>query len=122
MADDADFIRRLPKWPDAAGELPVKEQEPERDGSDGDLWLVLAGVLYPLVGFGVLLLGGGTMGPLAFSPLAVPLPAFLLVASVIGFRVQGVRLRWGSVAAFVGWVLLMAYAQWSVYAATGASV
>jgi hypothetical protein len=86
------------------------------------VWLVVAGVLYPLVGFGVLLLGGGTWGPLAFSPLVVPLPAFLIIASVIGFRVQGVRLRRGSVAAFVGWVLLMMYCQLLVYAAAAAAV
>jgi hypothetical protein len=120
MADDADFIRQLPKWPATAGEVPSKE--PAEDGPYGDMWLVVAGALYPLVGFGVLLLGGGTRGPLAFSPLVVPLPAFLLIASVIGFRVQGVRLRWGSVAAFVGWVLLMMYCQLLVYAAAAAAV
>src|SRR5439155_1372263 len=116
----ADNARALPMWSDAADGSARRGPPAGRPSRDG--WLIVIGALYPVIAFGVLLYGGGRWGPAAFSPLVVPLPALLLIASVVGLRVQGVRLRWGSVAAFAAWVLLVACGQWLVYAAAVAAV
>jgi hypothetical protein len=91
--------------------------EPIRDG-----WLVAVGLAYPVLAFGVLLGCGGWMGPLAFHPLAIPLPALMLAVTVVGLRSNGVRFRWWAVALFVAWLCVAVCAQWWVYAEAAASV
>jgi hypothetical protein len=120
MSADPDFPRGLPRWPNAAGE--ESNEEPQGGGPYDDWLLAVLGVLYPLIGFVMILLGGGAAGPIAFGPSAILAPPLLLIAGVIGARSQGARLRWGSVAVFVGWVLLVACGQWLVWAAAVAAV
>ena len=112
---DTSF-RRLPRWPSPGGE--------RSDGSGplADGWLVAAGLAYPVVGFAVQLLGGGRMGPAAFGPEVVVLPAVVAVSLAVGLRWDGARLTWPAVGLFVGWVVAVAVAQWYVWAAAVASV
>ncbi len=90
--------------------------------TDRDWWLVVAGFVYPAVAFGVLLGCGGPKGPLAFHPLAIPLPAVLLAVAVVGLRDAGVRLRWWAVALFLAWLCVCVFAQWLVWAEAVAAV
>jgi hypothetical protein len=90
--------------------------EANRDG-----WLVAVGLAYPVLAFATLL-GCSGMGPLAFDPLAIPLPAMMLAATVVGLRSSGVRFRWWAVALFVAWLCAAVCAQWWVYAEAAASV
>lgn len=91
--------------------------EPNRDG-----WLVVVGVAYPVLAFGVLLGCGGRMGPLSFHPLAVLLPAVLLAATVVGLRANRVRFRWWAIAVFVAWLCVVVYGQWAIMVSASAAV
>jgi hypothetical protein len=91
-------------------------------GPNRDCWLLAAGLAYPVITFGVLLGCGGALGPLAFHPLAVPLPAALLATTAIGLRLGGARLRWSAVVAFVGWLAAVVWLQWLAYASAAAAV
>ncbi|AWM40215.1 hypothetical protein GobsT_13380 [Gemmata obscuriglobus] len=92
------------------------------DGPNRDGWLVVVGLIYPVVAFGVLLGCGGWTGPMAFHPLTVPVPAALLAAVTIALWADGVRFRGRALALFVVWLLAVVSAQWVVYAAAAAAV
>ena len=109
----------LPQWPAGASDVP--DADPPQ-GRPLDGWLVAGGGAYPLVGFGVLLGGGGWMGPAAFGPEVVLLPALVSVGLVVGVKLQGERLRWSSVVAFAAWVAVVAFGQLWVWAEAIASV
>ena len=109
----------LPPWP--AGVSDVPDADPPQ-GRPLDGWLVAVGGAYPVVGFGVLLGGGGWMGPVAFGPEVVLLPALVAVALVVGIKLQGERLRWSSVVAFAAWEAVVAFGQLWVWAEAIASV
>ena len=91
--------------------------EPYRDG-----WLVAVGLAYPGAAFGVLLGCGGAMGPLAFHPLAAPIPAVALTVAAVAARLSGVRLRWASVALFAAWLVAATVGVWIVMAEASAAV
>jgi len=91
--------------------------EPNRDG-----WLIAVGLAYPVVTFGVLISCGGAMGPLAFSPLAVPLPAVLLALVVVILRAYGVQFRGLAITLFLAWLCVVVVAQLLVFAAASAAV
>ncbi len=90
--------------------------------SNRDWWFLVVGFLYPIVTFGILLGCGGGMGPLAFHPLMIPLPALVLILTVIGLGLWGVRLRWWAAALFMLWLSVVVYAQFVVYAQAAAAV
>ena len=92
------------------------------NGPNHDGWLVVVGLVYPVVAFGVLLGCGGPMGPLTFHPFAIPLPAVLLAATVLCLRSSGVPFRSWVMALFMMWLIAVVYAQWTVYAAAAAAV
>jgi hypothetical protein len=86
------------------------------DHSD-EKWLSVVALAYPVAGFCVLLGGGGWMGPAAFGPEVVLVPALLLVVLAIGAKLQGAAYGWSAVAAFVGWIAVVAAGQfwlWSL--------
>jgi hypothetical protein len=92
------------------------------DGPDRDRWLLAAGLLYPVAAFGVLLGCGGAMGPLAFHPQTVLLPALALATADISLRLGGVRVRWASIALFLGWLAVVVWLQWLVLASASVAV
>jgi hypothetical protein len=124
MGGDAGCYERLPEWPDEAREPPEGESDRgiTTDCHNREGWLIAAGLAYPAVAFGVLLGSGGTMGPPAFDPLLIPLPATALAAAAVGLWLDGVRFRWWALALFIGWLAVVVYAQWLVYAEAAAAV
>jgi hypothetical protein len=119
MANDADISDGLPKWPAAATE--GSNVEPPVGSQDAG-WLIVAAIAYPVIGFGVLLLGGGNMGPAAFGFEVIVVPPLVAIAVAIGARLEGARLSWSSVVVFVGWVLLVALAQFEIWGSAVAAV
>ena len=87
-----------------------------------DWWLLVAGLIYPVGTFWLLLCCGGRMGPLGWHPLVIPLPALVLAVTAIALARGGARIHWLSVAVFIAWLFLIVYAQWSVWAQACASV
>ena len=116
MADDTETFGGLPKWPAAAIELP-NEEPPAGPHYDG--WLVVAAIAYPIIGFGILLYGGEWIGSAAFGLQVTLVTPLVMIAVVIGARLDGVRLRWLSIVAFIGWVLVVAQAQLQLWASVG---
>lgn len=106
MAQESDWVDQ------ASSDLRVLD-DPNRDG-----WLLAAGLLYPLVTIGVMV----GLGPLAFHPLLIPLPAIALAVIVIWCWLGGAKLRGLSVALFVGWLMVVVLLQWLVLASASAAV
>ena len=78
--------------------------------------------MYAVVSFGLLLLCGGSMGPLAFSPLTIPLAAAVAILTVAGLRLSGVGFTGWVVFLFVGWVAAVSCVQMLINAAASAAV
>lgn len=107
-----DEASRLPKWPSEAQELPDTEPPPD---SNWGRWLIVGGVAYAIVGFGLLFGGGGWMGPAAWGPETILLPALIAISAVVGGKLQGERLEWSSVVGFVAWVVFVTVIQFRVW-------
>ena len=121
MADD-HLTAGLPHWPAEARELPDSPTGLTPTGRALDGWLIALGAVYPFIAFGVLLGGGGRMGPAAFGPDVILVPALILVMSVVGIKAQGESVHWGSVAVFAGWVAIIVIGQLWVWVEAIASV
>ena len=108
----------LPLWPAGAGDGPGDDGPPSADG-----WLLAAGVAYPFAGFGLLLSGcGGVLGPASCGPEVILVPALAAVGLAVGLRPDRARLSRPARVAFVGWVGLVAFGQFWVWAEAVASV
>ena len=118
MADDGAASGQ-PQWPAGARELPDPGALP---GRSLDGWLAAAAAVYPVAGFGLLLAGGGRMGPAAFGPEVVLLPALVAVGVVVGVKLQSESLRWSSVLALAESVSVVAFGQLWVWAEAVAAV
>jgi hypothetical protein len=83
-----------------------------------DRWLLGVGALYFAVSFSCLL-----TRPLSFDPLGFAvMPAALAVAVVVALKLSGVGFHWWAVAAFAGWMGLVAWLELLVVHAASAAV